>query len=155
MKTRAFVSLLILVLAVLIIAESCATRKIAISDEDLSAAYTGTWINPEEDYFMRMAPLKLVYFPDGTWNRYFEVDDDRIEEKGEDTIIAQWKDSKGTIYFESHWKEFIHGWDGYLLARISDSGNTLELLITMQEHRVEEWDRDNIFCEYRIYYRQE
>jgi hypothetical protein len=46
MKTRTFISAVILIVALLLIAGSCATRKKAISDEDLSKAYTGTWINP-------------------------------------------------------------------------------------------------------------
>ena len=47
MKTRMFVSVLILVLAVLIIAGSCATRRKAISDEDFMEAWSGTWINTD------------------------------------------------------------------------------------------------------------
>ena len=42
MKTRTFVLILILFLAVLIIAGSCATRRKAISDEDFIEAWSGT-----------------------------------------------------------------------------------------------------------------
>ena len=40
MKTRTYVSILILVLAVMFIFGSCATKKIAITDEDLSNFYS-------------------------------------------------------------------------------------------------------------------
>ena len=46
-QTRAFVSILILVLAVLIIVGSCATKKKAISEEDFLEAFSGIWINTD------------------------------------------------------------------------------------------------------------
>ena len=151
MKSRTLVPILVLVLGILIIVGSCATRKIAISEEDLSNAYTGTWINPEEDYRM----VKMVYFPDGTWKRFRGIDSEYFACEGEDILIDKWKDSTGNIWFEARWQCFIHGYGGYLLAKISDSGNTLELLFTMQELRVEEWDPDRFEYIYRIYFRQE
>ena len=153
MKTRAFVSILILVLAVLITAGSCATRKIAITDEDLSNAYTGTWINEEYDDIAGKKPKK-VYFPDGTWKRYRNIDSEYFSCEGEDILVDKWKDPNGTIFFESKCECFSHGNTGYQLAKISDSGNTLELLFTMQERRVEEWDPDSFSYNYRIRYRQ-
>ena len=47
MKTRSLVAILILVLAVLIIAGSCTTRRKAISDEDFMEALSGTWVNTD------------------------------------------------------------------------------------------------------------
>jgi len=66
-----------------------------------------------------------------------------------------WKDSKGNIWYESSWECLSHGDSGYQLVKISDSGNTLEQLVTMQELRVEEWDPDRFEYIYRIYFRQE
>jgi len=77
MKTRTFIFILILILTVLVIAGSCATRKIAISDEELSNAYTGTWINPE---YTDWEP-KMVYFPDGTWEHYYGIDSEYVPAK--------------------------------------------------------------------------
>jgi hypothetical protein len=45
MKTRTFVSILILMLAVMIIAGSCATRKKAVSPEDATGIRSGKWVN--------------------------------------------------------------------------------------------------------------
>ena len=151
MKTRTLVSILILVLAVLIIAASCATRKIAISDEELSDAYTGTWINEEAGWGIP----KIVYFPDGTFKEYIGIDTERFVCAGKDTIIDQWKDPKGNLFYEAKWECFTHGNAGYELVKISDSGNTLERLFTSHDLRVEEWDPDNIHYNYRIWYRQE
>ena len=157
MKSRALILILTLVLFVLIVIGSCATRKIAISDEDLVKAYTGTWINEEYDGEEDQG-AKIVMFADGTWERYEHLDTDKypvsIINKGRNTILDQWKDSEGNIWFESSW-ECIHRAAGYQLTKISDSGNTLEMLFTSYEHRVEEWDPDDIHYTYRIYYRQE
>ena len=150
MKTRTFVSIPILVLAVLIVIGGCATREIAFSDEDLSNGYTDTWINPEAT----VGEPKMVYFPDGTWKRYLGINTEYFFCEGKDIVIDKWKDPNGTIFFESKWECFSHGNTGYQLAKISDSGNTLELLFTMQERRVEEWDPDSFSYNYRIRYRQ-
>ena len=150
MKTRTYVSILILVLAVLIVVGSCATRKIAISDEDLSNAYTGTWINPEAT----SEAVKVVYFPDGSWNRYLSIDTDHAFCEVKDTIINKWKDSNGNIFFESKVEDVTHGQSGYNLVKISDSVNTLEMLLTLRDLRVEEWEPDKFEYTYYIYYRQ-
>ena len=149
MKTRMCVLILILVSTVLIGTASCATRKIAISDEELSNAYSGTWINPAVQ-----AEPKMVYFPDGTWKHYPYIDRDIVCCEGKDILIDKWKDSKGIIWFESSWECFSHGDGGYVLAKISNAGNTLELLISKQD-RIEEWDPYGLKYIYRIYYRQE
>ena len=72
MKTRMLVSILIIILAVLIIAGSCATRRKAISDEDFMEAWSGTWINT--DYGEKRNPQKKVYYSDGRWEEYYLVD---------------------------------------------------------------------------------
>jgi len=148
MKTRSFLSILILVLAVLIIAGSCVTKRKAIADEDLSKAYTGTWINEEYENGKK---AKIVLFADGTWERYYSIDSDNYYCQGENTILDKWKDSKGSIWFECRWECFSHRNSGYQLTRISDSGKTLELEYTTWDFPTE-LDTDNFY--YRIYYRQ-
>jgi hypothetical protein len=120
MKTRTFVSILILVFAVLTIAGSCATRKKAISDEDLSKAYTGTWINEEYQYVWWRVE-KIVLFTDGTWERYPSIDSDYVFCHGKNTILEKWKDSNGNIWHECHWECFTHGNSGHGTTKISDS----------------------------------
>ena len=150
MKTRTFVSILILVLAVFIIVGSCATRKIAISDEELTKAYIGTWIHQGAPYYQ-----KFEFIPDRKWQEYVLVDSERISEYGELTIIDQWKDKDGNIFFESKFKCLHCGVYGSLMVKTNNSENTLEMLIAYRDYRVETWDPDRFEYNYRIYYRQE
>jgi hypothetical protein len=96
-----------------------------------------------------------VYFPDGTWKTYLTIDTERFSYEGKDTIIDQWKDTEGNIFYQAKWECITYGNGGYRLYKISDSGNTLEYLFTSYDLKVEEWDPDNIRYNYRIYYRQE
>jgi len=139
MKTRTLVLILIHVIAIMVIVGSCATRKIAIIDKDLSNAYTGTWISSEATY----EAVKIVYFSDGSWNRYLSIDTDHVHCEVKNTIINKWKEPSGNIFFESKWECVSHNKSGYNLVKISDSGNTLEMLLTLRDLRVEEWDPDN------------
>jgi hypothetical protein len=63
-----FVSILILVLAVLIIAESCATDKMAYISEEY--AIYGIWINP--DYNSTAWAGKIEFHPNGKFEAYCE-----------------------------------------------------------------------------------
>ena len=150
MKTRMFVSILILVFAVLIASDSFAQMKKPISDEELTEAYTGTWINPEIGYYKP----KVIFYP-GKWEEYTSIDSKKPYCYGDIELMEKWKNSKGDIFFEYRWECMAHGTIGHELIRISDSGNTMERLITRGEKRVEEWDPDNPFSTYRIHYRQE
>ena len=63
MKTRNLVSILILVLAVMVIAGSCATMK--SPDKMVYERFCGTWVNTE--YEGKEYPaVKEIYNPDGT-----------------------------------------------------------------------------------------
>ena len=56
MKTRTYVSILILVIAVLVIVGGCATgKKASVTERDIFKELSGTWVN--EDYL-------------GTWMYY-------------------------------------------------------------------------------------
>jgi ABC-type antimicrobial peptide transport system permease subunit len=96
MKTRTFVSILILVLAVLIIAGSCVTGKKAYKAKDKEELY-GTWVNPDYDEVWIMA--KWVLKPDGTFDAYSKSNSDRVFEMGTFSIVAKWSDSNGNIYY--------------------------------------------------------
>jgi len=149
MKTRTLVAILIIVLVAPIIAES-RTKKKRISDEELTKAYTGTWIHQDATYFQ-----KWEFIPDGKWQEYVLVDSDRISEYGEHTIIDQWKDEDGNIFFESKFKCLHCVVWGYFMVKTNNSKNTLEMLIRYGDNRVETWDPDSLLYNYRIYYRQE
>ena len=156
MSTRHFrkmVSILILVLAVLIITGGCATRKKAISETDFFEAYSGTWINT--DYSGDSWGLqKKIHFPDGRWEEYSLVTLSEWSKHGKDTIGDMWTDSNGDIWYKASWED-SHNQKGYTMGKISDSGNTLEILFRNFGEPIEEWDLDNIHYHYVIHYRQE
>jgi hypothetical protein len=123
MKIRTFVSILILVLAVLIFAGSCATGKKSVkaSEEPLY----GTWVNPEydDDY---SHPAIIILTADGKWTEYKKQADSNLWRQGVYTIIEEWTDSDGNSWYKSKWKNTITGGSGYEILKVSDYGNTLE-----------------------------
>jgi hypothetical protein len=146
-----FITTLILVLAVLIAIDSCATRKKAISKTDFLEAYSGTWIN--KDYLGGGGnPQKVVHFPDGKWEGYPLVTSDQRYCHGNDTIIELWTDSKGDIWYTASRVCHAHVTEFFIMGKISDSGNTLETLFGSKP--IEEWDIDNPWYSYAIRYRQ-
>jgi hypothetical protein len=84
-QTRTFVSILILVLAVLIVIGSCATRRKAISEEDFFEVWSGTWINTEYKGGGRYP--KIVIHPDGTMQNYITASGTVPSHKHEITIL--------------------------------------------------------------------
>jgi hypothetical protein len=67
MKSRTFISILILVFVVMIIAGSCATgKKASVTKED--EVLFGTWINP--DYDTTWGYGKIIIKPDGAYDEY-------------------------------------------------------------------------------------
>ena len=154
METRKIVSILILVLAVLIIVGSCATKRKVVSEEDFLEAWSGTWINT--DYGGGSLPQKKINYPDGTCEMFGQLTSTTVGYKEKITILEQWVDSKGTIWYRGHWESLIlYTTKGYVMGKISDSGNTWECIFTSESYPIEEWEPDNFEYNYRIYYRQE
>jgi hypothetical protein len=153
MKTRTFVLTSILVLTVLVIAGSCATRKLAVSEDDFINAYTGTWFNPERSgvgYDFQ----KLIVHTDGTWDIYSS---DEVKQRmgyGDFTLVESWEDTEGTLWFRLS-KVSDTGDPIFEYGKISNSGKTLEFLFVAGTETVKKWEPDNPYYEYRIYYRQE
>jgi hypothetical protein len=135
MKTEKFVSILILVLAVLSIAGSCATDK-KMTMNYAKEEICGTWSNPEYKKSVGPPWPKLVKYPDGTWIIYrikgaWEEEVETTEDGfvkgsvGKYTIEDKWTDSDGTIWYK------VIGTGGlaatyYELYKISNSGKTME-----------------------------
>jgi len=164
MKTRTFVSIFILVLAVLIVAGSCATKKSMVKD---SEELYGIWIN--EEYKGNTPPFgKNVFNPDRTWEYFrkgaspWETDIEILEggwirsDFGTYTINDKWADSEGNVWYKV---EKISGdyekspYKYYLLMKISDSNRVLEYMKDRVDYR-EEIDPTDV-PHYRIHYRQE
>ena len=153
MKTRTFVSTLILVLAVLIIAGSCATKRKAISYEDFIKAWSGTWINME--YGGKVAQ-KITLQPDGTREGFGISTSTTATFQDEVTTLETWLDSKGTIWYKAKWVNILPvGAKGYEMGKISDSGTIYEFVYASEDFPIEEWEPDRFEYNYLIYYRQE
>jgi hypothetical protein len=153
MKARTFVSILILVLAVLIAIGSCATTKKAISEEDFFETWSGTWINT--DYGGGDLHQKVISHPDGTLEFFGKLTSTTAVYKEKITILEQWVDSKGTIWYRGHWEHLILlSSKGYVMGKISDSGNTWEYISAGEDYPIEEWEPDKFEYNYRIYYHQ-
>ena len=102
MKTRTLVSILILIVAVPIMAGSCATRRKAISEEDFFEAWSGTWINT--DYGGGNTGQKIINHPDGTREIFGMLTSKIVGRKEKCTVLYQWLDSKGTIWYRGNWE---------------------------------------------------
>jgi len=149
MKTRTFLSILILVLAVLIIVGSCATRKKAITPEDAAEIRKGKWGN--ESY--RNEQIFIIY-SDGRYELYDDPQQQKLHSTGKSDIYESWRDSKRVLWYRAHYKNSSKN-EGYILGKISNSDNTLELIFTNDDLIIEEWKIGKVGYNYVIYYRQE
>ena len=121
MKTSKFVLFLILVLAVLIIAGSCAPDKMANISKDFEIY--GAWVNP--DYNKTGVQAKVVIWPNGKMDWYNRETDTLVVLPTVFAITNKWIDSEENIWYTLICKIGAEDWD-YRLVKISDSGKTLE-----------------------------
>jgi hypothetical protein len=154
MKTRTMVSILIIVLAVLFIAGSCATgKKASVIERDIFKELSGTWVN--EDYLgtWMYYEQKLIIYPDGKHEYYPLTTDTNPTRQGYFlTITETWTDSEGVIWYKSILErdETV-----YVLGKISNSGNKWEWIGDGIEIPIE-WDTSKTrYVYYDIRYRQE
>jgi hypothetical protein len=154
MKVRTLITTLTLVFAVLIVVSSYATEREAISNDDFFKVWSGTWVNTELKGGTG-AEQKILFYPDGTWKQYTLFTDTSSQCEGINIFSVKEIDSNGDIWYTCRWKCMKHGTEKFEMGKISNSGNTLELIYTSKLLSIEEWDPDNIRYTYRIYSRQE
>ena len=144
---------IVLGLGVMLILGTCATTKKAISEESFLKTWSGTWVNtdiPGDEY----VPQKIICHPDGTHEIYWVATLSQKSCLHKITLIDQWADSEGNIWYKAHTECLYHGAKGYEYGKISDSGNTYELIYYIGSEPIEEWEPDNRFYYYCIYHRQ-
>jgi len=145
MKTRTLI-LVFLIMAVLIIAGSCAEEK----PDYLSKEYElyGTWVNTEYSDNPSWHP-KMVFNPNGITDHYTSITATKpTPSYGQFFITNKWSDSKGNI-----WYTFIYHLDiekVYILAKISNSGKTMELIMSTDYPK----EMDPESTQYQFYNRQ-
>ena len=147
MKSRTLI-LVALIMAVLIIAGSCAKEK----PDYISKEYEiyGTWVNPE--YEKQGSYQKVVFHPHGKIDFYPAIDSTKSLVHGEFVITNKWTDSDGNVSYTIISR---FDWDPlswyYGLTKISNSGKTSERQRSISDYP-SEFDTSN--ANYRIYYRQ-
>ena len=157
MNGRTIVSILILVLAVMVIAGSCATKKEVVTEEEyyipkFNEELCGTWINEEYDSHSYKGKKRLYTW--GYYEDYRPFDSEVVQLKGTFVIVDKWTDSEGNLWYKTYLRysgasEIIHELD-----KISNNGNTWEYAYTTTHFPSEsKLNPDN--TRYRIYYRQE
>ena len=181
MKTRTLASFLILIFTVLIIIGSCATKKIAVSHEDVSQKIEGTWINPDnpgsggwvgwvedvKDTADAFHFQKLILTSDNSeWYFYQSLDDPMPFASGKYTLIDSWTDRKGNAYYQIFHDR--HGASKFFsLLKINQSGTVLEQSyyyggnykypekIVTHDIIVDDFRSSEVSMYYNIFYRQE
>ena len=145
MKTRMLTSILILVLIVCTAVLMGSKKK----EEELY----GTWINTNYNTVAKMA--KYVFKPesirddaDGMYTLYVRDYDENPYESVSFRIEDKWTDDEGNIWYKF---EPFAVFKYYALFKMSDSGQTLEMIFSNQDYPTE---MDPTDIEYRIYYRQ-
>ena len=151
-----FVSILILVLAVLIIAGSCATEKkayVAKANEELY----GNWVNSEYNESTHRA--RHIINADGTIQLYTIDNSTRVNMENKYIITDKWYDSAGNIWYKAIITERASSAVKttnpiYTLAKISNAGKILETVKSGYDYPTE-LDPDTLLYNYEILYRQE
>ena len=141
MKTRtSMLLLMILVVAIVLIAS-----------RDKEEELYGTWVN--SDYNASAEIAKLIVDPDpgirddanGTVIRYLRGSDKQPYTRFSFRIEETWNDDEGNIWYKI---EALVEMEYYHLWKISNSGNTLELVFTRQNYPDE---IDSNHANYRIF----
>ena len=156
MKTRRLVSILIVVLAVLIIAGSCATsKKVYISEDNLYAELTGIWNNEEYERPTVENMPQVTVHSDGSFEEYKEFPEMTTPTRKSGrfiTIKEAWTDSKGNTWYQAQTFEDAEDQMFYEIGKISDSGNVWEAVWSTFDYPDE---IDSEHFNYSIRYRQE
>jgi beta-lactamase regulating signal transducer with metallopeptidase domain len=155
MRAGRWIAGVIFVLALTLMVGSCATTKQAISEADFFEAFSGTWVNT--DYvgdISSMAPKKIVRYSDGAWEYYDDLGKTHHSAYGKITITEMWTDLKGDVWYKAQWECINYSANGYEYGKITDSGHTLEYIITGENTPIDKWEPDNIEYTYRIYFLQ-
>ena len=126
MKTRTFVSTLILVLSVMIVIGSCATGKKIISVEDAMKQFEGVYVNTEYSGQNPYFPQKCVITSDGRIEKWALATSEYPILKCEYTVAKSWMDSKGNMYCNVDAKSVTRG-RTQELWKLDKSGKTLEV----------------------------
>jgi len=154
MKNRGMVFISILIVMILTLTISCATTRQAITEDEFYTYWTGTWINTDL-HRSDWTPQKVVNHPTRTQDRYTAPD---MPKACTHPYIFKdvWKDSKGNIWYIATSECYITP-DTPIqeYGKINITDNTYELIYTLSNDPIEEWEPDNPLYFHLIYYRSD
>ncbi|MFX0145462.1 MAG: hypothetical protein ACFE9C_15465 [Candidatus Hodarchaeota archaeon] len=139
------------ILAVLALVGNWGAGETTCVAEEFEELY-GTWVNP--DYNTETIPAKTVLNPDGTSLSYGTEDSTVGRWPGKLAITDKWSDSEGNVWYKVSYTYKMGGDSAtsYRLARVSNSGATLEWVESRSEYPKE---LSSKHPSYMIYQRQQ
>ena len=155
MKNRSLVFILISISVVAVLIGGCSTTKKSLSKEDFFKTWSGTWVNTDVPG-NALTPQKIVTHPDGTVDGYSAAENQTIAGTFTFTLLERWVDSDGNTCFKAQKTTVFDGSEmtAYEYGKISDSGDTYELIYHVGSEGIEDWEPENPLYNYIIYYRQ-
>ena len=153
MQTRTFVLILILVLAVMIIAGSCATQKQAYIPKINEELY-GTWVNTDYDGVYDESPQKFIHYNWGYTESFGLVTAQYPNIRRVFYIMDKWTDSEGIIWYKVTWQ--LRGSPNmrFYIVKINVKEGSWEDIWSYKDFPSES-DLTPEHVKYEIYYRQE
>lgn len=120
--------ILMLILAPIILAQD---QKKQISEDEAMNYYCTTWVNPAYFGSNSYTGIKIMK-RDGTWEWYSSERTPWPTWLGSFRIEKSWKDKDGNLWLNITYREAK--WSKYVVAKISDAGNTLEQVYSMSDY---------------------
>ena len=127
-KELTIILILMLILAPIILAQD---QKEQISKDEAIKYYCTTWENPAysgSNYYTAIKIMKR----DGTWAWYSSERTPWPTWSGSFVIEKSWKDKDANLWINMIYRE--GKWTKYVVAKISDAGNTLEQVYSMSAY---------------------
>ena len=125
--------------------------KDKISKKDFWNTLSGTWVNTDYLGTWEFYEQKLIVYPDGKFEYYPMTTDTDPSRPAYFTLSEAWIDSEGVIWHKGIYKG---PQSFYWLGKISESGNTWEIIADGINNPIE-WDTTKTrYQEYEIRYRQ-
>ena len=151
MKTRTFISISILVLAVMIITGSCATIM-KTTEKMTYEKFCGTWVNTEYDGKYE-PPVKEIYNPDGTMTYYALLHDTSTWRRATSTFEKRWTDSESNSWYHVKGKTpLVPTETWYFLFKLDKYNTILEYNYSGYAYPADVGPNVK-YSDYRIYYR--
>jgi hypothetical protein len=160
MKIKTLLTFLILVLAVLVIAGSCASDKKAIDASTALKLFYGDWVNTDNEGYTEINPQRYVINPDNMMDIYTSATDVKPSYRHEITdVLESWIDRNENTFARVRVWCHTNGGVRHYLLKIDKSGNILEMNYVAGENPPPETcfmnpDLSTPNYYYNIYYRQ-